>query len=284
MLLFSALDAASIRKAIEENVDDPFDHESIKPLAIESEKAPQRRNRLGAFEEDDSEGIQSIQDYNTSEEHIIQTELIEVNSENIQSAQDSNTSEEHVAQKEQKDVLPDIHIDSITKSKYTELDMSNEVITTQNEEGRGTSSESINIEEESRIRSKSFGQSKTKPYSLSKHAMRQHSVDSTSIEIQPKMRGIPSPIKENETPPPVRKAFQEEKNGKDENSGSLRRTSSAKLVKKKAIDDFRATSLGSRRNKLARMSKKWTYQLTKCIHNQFLAHQIRIFAVLTHVR
>ena len=253
MLLFSALDAASIRKAIEENVGDPFDHESIKPLAIESEKAPQRRNRLGAFEEDDSEGIQSIQDYNTSEEHITQTELIEVNSENIQSAQDSNTSEEHVAQKEQKDALPDIHI---TKSKYTELDMSNEVITSQNEDGRGTSSESINIEEESRIRSKSFGQSKTKPYSLSKHAMRQHSVDSTSIEIQPKMRGIPSPIKENETPPPVRKAFQEEKNGKDENSGSLRRTSSAKLVKKKAIDDFRATSLGSRRNKLARMSKK----------------------------
>ena len=256
MLLFSALDAASIRKAIEENVGDPFDHESIKPLAIESEKAPQIRNRLGAFEEDDSEGIQSIQDYNTSEEHIIKAELIEVNSENIQSAQDSNTSEEHVAQKEEKDVLPDIHIDSITKSKYTELDMSNEVITTQNEEGRGTSSESINIEEESRIRSKSFGQSKTKPYSLSKHAMRQHSVDSTSIEIQPKMRGIPSPIKENETPPPVRKAFQEEKKGKDENSGSLRRTSSAKLVKKKAIDDFRATSLGSRRNKLARMSKK----------------------------
>ena len=39
MLSFSALDAASIRKAIEENAGDPFDHESIKPLAIESEKS-----------------------------------------------------------------------------------------------------------------------------------------------------------------------------------------------------------------------------------------------------
>ena len=92
----------SLKKALK----NPFDHESIKPLAIESEKAPQRRNWLGAFEEDDSDGIQSVQDYNTSEEHIIQKELIEDNSENIQSAQDSNKSEEHAAQKEQKDVFP----------------------------------------------------------------------------------------------------------------------------------------------------------------------------------
>ena len=138
---------------------------------------------------------------------------------------------------------------------YSELDMSKEVIITQHEDGRGLSSEDINIEEESRIWSKSFGQSKTKPYSLSKHAMRQHSVDSSSTDVQPKMRAIPSSIKENETPPPVRKAFQETKIGKGENSGSLGRTSSAQLVKKKAIDDLRTTSLGAR-NKLARMSKK----------------------------